>query len=85
MHRPLMVARSSAIAGNVGGLLLRWHSMFLSPERQPNSEPKAEDKTKAEQRIFSPELQMNSEQKLMFIPSASDSSKPNVGLQGFKL
>jgi hypothetical protein len=27
---------------------------------------------------FQPGLLMNSEQKLMFIPSASDSSKPNV-------
>jgi hypothetical protein len=30
-------------------LLLRWHSMNFSPEGQPNNEPKAEDKTKAEQ------------------------------------
>jgi hypothetical protein len=35
------------IAGNVQGLLLRWYSMFLSPERQPSSEPKAEDNYKS--------------------------------------
>ena len=29
------------------GLLLRWHSMNFSPERQHNSEPKAEDKYKS--------------------------------------
>jgi hypothetical protein len=32
---------------NVQGLLLRWNSMNVSPERQPNSEPKAEDKYKS--------------------------------------
>jgi hypothetical protein len=37
---------SHRIAYNVQGLLLRWHSMNFSPERQPNSEPKAEDKNK---------------------------------------
>jgi hypothetical protein len=31
----------------VQGLLLRWHSMNFSPKRQPNSEPKAEDKNKS--------------------------------------
>jgi hypothetical protein len=39
----------------VQGLLLRWHSMNFSPKRQPNTEPKAEDKTKVEQRTFSPD------------------------------
>ena len=32
---------------DVQGLLLRWHSMNFSPERQPNNEPKAEDKYKS--------------------------------------
>jgi hypothetical protein len=36
-----------SIACNVQGLLLRWHSMNVSPKRQPNSEPKAEDKNKS--------------------------------------
>ena len=31
---------------DVEGLLLRWHSMNFSPERQHNSEPKAEDNYK---------------------------------------
>jgi hypothetical protein len=38
---------SHRITYNVQGLLLRWHSMNFSPERQPNSEPKAEDKNKS--------------------------------------
>jgi hypothetical protein len=53
--------------------------MNFSPERQPNSEPKAEDKYKSRTMNVTPELQMNSEPKADFIPSASDSSKPNVG------
>jgi hypothetical protein len=35
------------VAGNGQGLLLRWHSINFSPERQPNSEPKAEDNYKS--------------------------------------
>ena len=41
------------IACNVQGLLLRWHSMNFSPERQLNSEPKAEDKYKKLNNEFS--------------------------------
>jgi hypothetical protein len=35
------------MAAYVQGLLLRWHSMNFSPKRQPNREPKAEDKNKS--------------------------------------
>ena len=37
----------SAIAGNEQGLLLRWYSMLVQPERQTISEPKAEDMYKS--------------------------------------
>ena len=44
---------SNRVTANVQGLLLRWHSMNFSPERQPpdnyRDKPKAEDKTKVEQ------------------------------------
>ncbi len=39
---------------NVGGLLLRWHSMNFSPERLHKSEPKAEDKYKSRTMNFQP-------------------------------
>jgi peptide deformylase len=42
------------IAGNVQGLLLRWHSMDFSPERQHNNEPKAEDNYKSRTMNFQP-------------------------------
>jgi len=31
------------VAAYVQGLLLRWYSMLVQPERQTSSEPKAED------------------------------------------
>jgi hypothetical protein len=34
------------VAANGQGLLLRWYSMLVQPERQTSSEPKAEDKYK---------------------------------------
>jgi len=46
---------------NEQGLLLRWHPMFLSPERQPSSEPVAEDKYKSRTMNFQPGLPTNSE------------------------
>jgi hypothetical protein len=63
------------MAAYVRGLLLRWRLMNFSPERQTCSEPKAEDNYKSSTMNFQPGLPMNSEQKLRFIPSASDSSK----------
>ncbi|WP_170971213.1 hypothetical protein [Ilyomonas limi] len=44
----------SKLTANVGGLLLRWHSMSFSPERQPNNEPKAEDNYKSRTMNFQP-------------------------------
>jgi hypothetical protein len=44
----------SKVPHNVGGLLLRWHSMNFSPERQPNNEPKAEDNYKSRTMNFQP-------------------------------
>jgi hypothetical protein len=37
----------TGLLATLKGLLLRWHSMLVQPERQPNSEPKAEDKNKS--------------------------------------
>jgi hypothetical protein len=44
----------SPIAANGQGLLLRWYSMFLSPERLPSSEPKAEGKYKSRAKNVTP-------------------------------
>jgi len=58
---------------------------ILSPERQPMKELKYRISTKAHQRIFSPELQMNSEPKAdeMYVSSAI--AKPAVGSSFVKL
>jgi hypothetical protein len=42
------------IGTNGQGLLLRWYSMFLSPERLPSSEPKAEGKYKSRAKNVTP-------------------------------
>jgi hypothetical protein len=60
------------------GLLLRWHSMNFSPERQPSNEPKAEDNYKSRTMNVTPGTTDEQRTKADFIPSASDSSKPNV-------
>jgi hypothetical protein len=46
LYSRFIEVRSFDMAGNVGGLLLRWYSMNFSPDRQHNSEPKAEDNYK---------------------------------------
>ena len=52
---------------------------ILSPERQPIKELKYRISTKAEHRIFSPELLMNSEQKADEMHVCPAIAKPNVG------
>ena len=42
------------VTHNVQGLMLRWHSMNISPERQPISEPEAEDNYKSSTMNFQP-------------------------------
>jgi len=51
------------MAYNVRGLLLRWHSKYLLPERQTSSEPVAEDNNKNRTKDFQPEPPMNREPK----------------------
>jgi len=51
---------------------------ILSPERQPNKELKYRISTKVQQRIFSPELLMNSEQKADEMHVSPAIAKPTV-------
>jgi uncharacterized Rmd1/YagE family protein len=52
---------------------------ILSPERQPNKELKYRISTKVHQRIFSPGLLMNSEQKADEMHVSPAIAKPTVG------
>ena len=65
--------------GDGGGIYI------LSPERQPIKELKYRISTKAEERIFSPELQPNSEPKADEMHVSPAIAKPTVSGSGFSL
>jgi hypothetical protein len=71
------------VSANGHALALAGNSMFLSPERQPIKELKYRISTKVQQRIFSPELLMNSEQKADEMHVSPAIAKPHVS--GFSI
>jgi len=73
------------VAGNGQGLLLRWHSKFLSPERQPDSEPIAEDKYKSRTMNVAPGTADEQRTTADFIPSASVEANPMLAVRAISL
>ena len=65
-----------AITANGQGLLLRWHSMNFSPERQTSSEAKAEENFKSRTKNVTPGTTDEQRTKADFIPSASVAASP---------
>jgi hypothetical protein len=67
------------IAPNVQGLAMAGKLIFFRPARQPIRKLKYRISTKVHQRIFSPGLLMNSEQKADEMHVSPAIAKPTVG------